>query len=185
MSGLRVVYVGRLVEEKGVRELVETVLKVRGCSLRIIGAGPERVVLERNFSAQSDRIEFLGQLGAEEVRKQIRMSDVLVLPSRATDFVVEQFGLVLLEAMAEGTAVIASEVGGIPEVVGDCGYLYDQDKPWLLAEILTKLAADDSLLEEFSRRAAARFKEWEPEAVGKRLVAFWEPLLRTDDDSYS
>lgn len=112
-----VVYAGRLVPEKGVRELIEVAGRhLVGAGLLVVGDGPDRAALEaaaRRLGA-TDRIRFVGAVAHAEVLPYLRHADVVVLPSWF-----EERGRVLIEAMAVGTPVVASRTGGIPATVQD------------------------------------------------------------------
>ena len=111
-----VVFVGRLSEEKGVATLVEAWAEARPTGLRlvVIGDGPERAQLQAHAPSS---VEFVGWLDRREVASWLRDARALAFPS----IWYEPFGMVLIEAMATGTPVVASQLGGIPQVVGDGG----------------------------------------------------------------
>lgn len=128
--------------------------------LRLAGEGPLRNELERLSERLSidDRVDFLGMLDRSEVIDLLLGCDVFVLPSRA-----EPFGIVLAEAMMAGRPVVATRVGGIPEVVddGETGFLVEPDDPAELADALGRLAANPRLRRELGeagrRRAETHF----------------------------
>ena len=120
-NGVRtIVFVGQLIPEKGVDLLIEAVRRISArTDLRLflkVAGGPLRSALER-LAAEvlPGQVEFLGQV--EDVPTLFRSADLAVFPSRWQ----EAFGFVVAEAMACGTPVIASDAGGIPEVVGHDG----------------------------------------------------------------
>ncbi len=138
-------YIGRLVESKGVHLLIRAIAKlpghVRGL---IVGRGPAREPLEalaRDLGL-SRRISFLSAVPYAEVPGIMRSMDVLVLPSLATTHWIEQFGRVLIEAMACGTPVVASRLGEIPEVLGGGGVLFEAGDQSALVARLTGLSAN-------------------------------------------
>ncbi len=128
-------FAGNLIERKGVDVLVDAFARLRAegtCDrLVIAGAGPQRDPLGERASVLgvSQAVEFEGPVEAGRLAHLMAAVDVFVLPSRA-----EPLGVVLLEAMACGTPVVASRVGGIPEIVGDrCGVLVEPDDAEALA----------------------------------------------------
>ena len=124
-------YVGRLVPEKGVDVFIEALaLRPELCGV-IAGTGPEREALESLARERgvTDRLTFTGVLAPADAARIIGTLDVLVLPSRTRKNWAEQFGRVLIEAMASDVAVVASDSGAIREVVGDAGMLVREDDP--------------------------------------------------------
>ncbi len=113
-----IVFVGQLIPEKGVDLLIEAVRRISSSTehrllLKVAGAGHQRNALERlAMEVLPGKVEFLGQV--EDVPALFRSADLAVFPSRWE----EAFGLVVAEAMACGTPVVASDAGGIPEVIG-------------------------------------------------------------------
>ena len=106
-------FVGRLVEEKGISVLVKSIKQVKGKSILLIaGDGPLRdeVAIE---AQKSDKIRFVGKLTGEELVKYYNLADVLIIPSIHD----EGFGRVILESLASGTPVIGSDRGSIPEAI--------------------------------------------------------------------
>lgn len=115
----RVLYVGRLSPEKGCEDLVRVgaELKRQGISLELwfIGDGPLKTRIADMSASLGISVRLIGSLPwGEKLFQKMREADVLVLPSRT-----EGLGLVLLEAMSQGVPVVASAVGGIPEIVQD------------------------------------------------------------------
>jgi glycosyltransferase involved in cell wall biosynthesis len=119
-------YIGRLVEEKGVRLLLEAAAGLPGdWRLRLVGGGPLRAELEAqaNQLGIADRVAFIGQIASTDMPPQYHELDVLVLPSLTRPNWKEQFGRVLVEAMASGIPVIGSDSGAIPDVIGEAGII--------------------------------------------------------------
>lgn len=139
---VRLLGVGRFVAKKGFRYLIETaaILKQRGINfeLRIIGNGP----LDSELRAHADQLQlqdyvfFLGQKSITEVRAAMADADMVIVPSITTDTGdMEGLPVVIMEAMATGAAVIASEHAGIPEIVvpGETGFLTPERDPESIA----------------------------------------------------
>lgn len=122
----RFVSVGRLSPEKGQVLLIEAAAALRDAGVQariaLLGDGPSRAAIEQRIRelGVEDRIELLGWRGSDEVRRIVAASHAMVLPSFA-----EGIPVVLMEAMALGRPVIATYVGGVPELVqpGDSGWL--------------------------------------------------------------
>ncbi len=141
---LRVGYAGRLVSEKGVHVLLEA---LAGLSFpwqaSIVGEGPERPALEalaRRLGI-AERVEFVGRLRSTDMPAWYAGIDVLVLPSLRRPNWMEQFGRVLIEAMAMEAVVIGSDCGEIPRVIGEAGLIFPEGDARALREHLGRLAA--------------------------------------------
>jgi len=122
----------------------------------LVGDGPDRGELERQAGALAPgRVRFVGFVPHAEVPAWLAAADVLVLPS-----VYEELGSVLLEAMAAGLPVVATSVGGIPEVLGDAGRLAAPGDPAALAAAVDHVLGDPALaarLGEAARQRATAF----------------------------
>jgi glycosyltransferase involved in cell wall biosynthesis len=129
-------YVGRLVPEKGIDVFIEALALRPDIFGVIAGGGPEREALEALARERgvADRLTFTGVLAPNDAARIIGALDVLALPSRTRKNWAEQFGRVLIEAMASDVAVVASDSGAIHEVVGDAGVLVREDDPKELAD---------------------------------------------------
>jgi glycosyltransferase involved in cell wall biosynthesis len=135
-------YVGRLVEEKGVDLLLKAAASLSGhWRLCILGEGPFRSDLGRLSKelGLAGRVSFRQPLPSSEMPAHYRELDVLVLPSRTRPKWKEQFGRVLIEAMASGTPVIGSSCGEIPNVVDQAGLLFPEGDAGALAAHLKLL----------------------------------------------
>ncbi|WP_324718209.1 glycosyltransferase [Carboxydochorda subterranea] len=141
-------YVGRLVPEKGVATLLKAAALLEGAwHVVVIGQGPERPALEelaRQLGIHH-RVSFLGALGHSDLPGYLSAMDVLVLPSLTTPRWKEQFGRVLIEAMACGVPAVGSSSGEIPRVVGDAGLVFREGDSNDLARCLRLLQSDSML----------------------------------------
>src|SRR5438094_232785 len=161
-----VLFVGRLVERKGVAHLIDAVARLGDDrpSLEIIGDGPERAALEARVNALgiADRVVFRGQVTTEELRRSYARAAVFVLPSvldaRGDT---EGLGVVLLEAMNYGTPVVASRVGGIPDIVEDgvSGLLVPPGDADALAAAVRRLRDDPALARRLGEAGRRRLQE--------------------------
>jgi len=136
-QGFLAVVVGRLIPEKGHDWLLkawgQVVKKLPEARLLVVGDGPLRKSLQEQAGPG---VAFAGWLDHEEALQTIAAADVLVCPSRH-----EGFGLVLLEAMALNTPIVASDIGPLPEIVGDAGVLVPLDNEDALAGALLTMAS--------------------------------------------
>jgi glycosyltransferase involved in cell wall biosynthesis len=153
------------------------VLSRHAVELNIIGSGPrldEYAGLARTLQIM-DQVHFLGHVEHGKLPAHYAKADLLVLPSR-----MESFGLVLVEAMACGLPVVATRVGGIPEVVEDgvTGLLVPPNDPEALAEGINSLLEDPDRMKAMGARGRERAKEhftWD--TVAKRLVSLYTEVL--------
>ncbi len=155
LRGFVIGYAGRLVEEKGVKDLLQACQNMPSdWNLLLIGDGPWRSKIEEHASRDRlfDRLRFVGYVPHEEVPRFLQACDILVLPTkRGPKGFIEQFGLVLAQAMACGVPVVGSDNGAIPEVIGDSRRIFPEGDSEALSNILTELMEDFSYREEVSR----------------------------------
>lgn len=173
-------YVGRLVPEKGVDLLLEALAGLKGAwRLAIVGAGPERGRLEalaRRVGAM-ERVSFEGALPSLQMPLLYRKLDVLVLPSRSRPNWIEQFGRVLVEAMACGVPVVGSSCGEIPHVVGDAGLIFPEGDVEALQGRLALLMENPALRAELAARGRERvLRCFTQDQVAARTVAVYREL---------
>ena len=173
-------YVGRLVPEKGIDDLIAAFSKLQqpGATLSIIGNGPYRRPLEELIDQLhvGARVQFAGPLRHGDVASKLHRLDILVLPSRTTSRWVEQFGHVLVEGMAAGTAVVGSDSGAIPDVIGEGGQVFPEGDRDALCSILDALCAP-AVLQDYRRRARIRAHDYTHDVVAANLVAFWQTVV--------
>jgi len=152
-------YVGRLVEEKGVHILLWAVAGLSGdWQLRILGSGPQRSHLE-SLAAELDiaeRVRFEEWVPSTQMPDYYNQLDVLVVPSLTRSNWKEQFGRVLIEALACGVPVVGSDSGEIPNVIGEAGLVFAEGDERALRARLSQLMADPVLREELAQRGRAR-----------------------------
>ena len=139
--GRGVLYAGRLSSEKGVDVLVDAVRHLPlGLPVTIAGDGPDREALEKQAADRgvADRITFLGRVPAAELHEQMRAAAMVVVPSRWY----ENQPMTVLEAYGCGRPVVASDLGGLPELVEDgvTGVLVPHQDPEALAAAIRRLA---------------------------------------------
>jgi N-acetyl-alpha-D-glucosaminyl L-malate synthase BshA len=142
--------------------------------LLLVGDGPDRGRAEQSASEEgvSDRVWFLGK--QDSVAELLACSDLFLLPSES-----EAFGLVALEALACGVPVIATRVGGIPEVVtdGDTGYLAPVGDVDGMAEAGVRILRDAELWNRMSTAANASAERFSADRVVPMYEAFYQEVL--------
>jgi glycosyltransferase involved in cell wall biosynthesis len=171
-----VLFVGALVEAKGVRTLLRAVRGVPGLQIELVGP-PDPVFLASlatEREALGERLAVRGACSPDEVDRALARADLFVLPSRR-----EGFPIGLLEAMAVGLPVIATPVGAVPEIVrtGVDGLLVPVDDEPALMQALTQLATDRALRSRLGVAGRARVTaDFAASVVVPRLVALWTEL---------
>ncbi|ELZ51161.1 group 1 glycosyl transferase [Halorubrum distributum JCM 9100] len=169
-------FVGGLQPYKGLDDLAAALDDVTTeCHVVIAGDGPERTQLERAFR---DQATFLGAVPYEQIPAFYRRIDALVLPSHT-----EGLPRVVLEAQATATPLIATRVGGLPEVVedGETGLLVDPRSPEQLATAINELSSDAALrtrLGDNGRRAVVESCSWE--TMYERYEQFLETIVSSE-----
>lgn len=152
-------YVGRMIESKGLISLIDAVAGLRGdWELRLVGEGPLRPRLEILVEKRGlvDRVVFVPYTASVEIPHRLRELDVLVLPSLTTPNWKEQFGRVLVEAMACEVAVVGSDSGEIPHVIGDAGLIFPEGNADALRQCLAALMDDEELRSRLAKSGRER-----------------------------
>ena len=172
-------FLGRLVEEKGLRLLMSILSKTASpWRAMFVGMGPLETEL-RNWAANfGDRVRIVTGVDHQRVPAYLNAMDILCAPSQTTPRWREQFGRMIVEAFACGIPVIASNSGEIPYVVGDAGIIADErDEVLWTAALATLLESPDRRRELASRgldRARTRF-DWR--IVARQHLDFFDELL--------
>jgi colanic acid/amylovoran biosynthesis glycosyltransferase len=179
-----VLHVGRLVEKKGTKVLIEAVAGIAGATLAIIGDGPLRGALERQARELGDRVRFLGALRSEEVANWMRRASVLAAPSMtAADGDAEGLPNVVVEAAASGLPVVGTHHSGIPEVIqeGISGFLVPENDAGALAARLSDVLGSESRQNEMgiaARRLAER--KFSRQLLTERLESIYDEVAGLD-----
>jgi len=175
----RIVFVGRLVEKKGVSVLLEALrlLVEDRYDLRVVGDGPMRSQLTRESSGLS--ATFTGVLGREALAAELGSASIAVFPSvPAASGDQDGLPVALLEAMSVGCAVVASDLPGLRDAVEDgvSGLLVTPGSAEELAAALRRLLGDPQLRDQLGRSASARAEGFSVEAIGGRYVALLDEV---------
>ena len=171
-------FIGRVVAEKGVDTLVEAVEKL-DARLLIVGDGAEVAVLRtRTAGWPAGKVTFAGAVRDADVPHYLACLDVLVLPSRTTPSWAEQFGHVLIEAMAAGVPVVGSSSGAIPEVIGDAGLVFAEGDVESLRRRLEEILGEHALRARLVAAGRARVERCYTNArVAAEQVAIYRRLV--------
>ncbi|MGC8784183.1 MAG: glycosyltransferase [Armatimonadota bacterium] len=177
----RIGYLGRLVPAKGIDVLLESLKSLPSdCEVWIAGEGDESPWRERAEQlGVAQRVHWLGAIPSTHVAGFLRQLHVLVLPSRTTPRWKEQFGRVLVEAMACGVPVIGSDSGEIPRVIGEGGLIFREGDAHHLAQQIRVLSEQTELRLELSQAARERaVRQFSMKKVAAEYVAFWESVMK-------
>jgi glycosyltransferase involved in cell wall biosynthesis len=154
------VYIGRLVDKKGVDVLLEALVRVPSARMQVIGDGPDRAALIALAArlGVADRVRFFGKLPKREVFAALARAHAVVIPSKVgAGGDMEGTPVVLCEAMAAGVPVVASDLGGLGECIDDgiTGLLVPPDDVDALSATLAKVLNGSVDLDAVGRAAAA------------------------------
>ena len=169
IDGFALGVAGRLTAQKALGDTLEALARVPDVALLVLGDGPERAELERRAGelGLADRVRFLGAGTRDDVIALFRAVDAALLTSAW-----ENLPHTLLEALATGTPVIATAVGGIPEVVrdGENGLLVPPRDIAAIASAIDRLVHDDALRASLAAAAAPSVEELAEPRILRRIV---------------
>lgn len=182
----RILFVGRLEPMKGIDTLLEafavTLRRAQGdradarIHLRVVGAGSERTRLE-SLVAQlgiADRVTFAGAVKHDTVAREYAQAEIFCGLSRS-----EALGNVFLEAQAARCAVVATNVGGIPDIVknGETGLLVPPDDPQAAADAIMRFLGDADLRRRFGEAGKANAAAYDWDEIAAKYAAVYDGLL--------
>jgi len=174
-------YVGRLTSAKGLGDLVAATELLRmsqpaiHARILVVGDGPEK----GRLSALAPQVVVVSPGGASATLPYYRAMDVLVLPSRTQRDWKEQFGRVLIEAMASMVPVVGSDSGAIPEVVGNAGLIFPEGDVRQLAALLRTLAEQPELRVKLGERGRDRvMKHYTVGRIAQRTLEVYAERCR-------
>ncbi|PIZ98702.1 MAG: hypothetical protein COX77_03725 [Candidatus Komeilibacteria bacterium CG_4_10_14_0_2_um_filter_37_10] len=167
------VYVGRISKEKGVATLLQVAAQLPRSRFVIVGEGPARVSLQKQYALTN--VEWLGQQSSDKISKIIGQARALLIPSEWP----ENCPLVILESFATGTPVIASNIGGIPELVIDQfnGLLFKSGDQMALQQNIEKISSQVQLREQLRQGASNSFSQYTFAIYYQKLMSIYESLL--------
>jgi glycosyltransferase involved in cell wall biosynthesis len=173
-------FIGRLVEEKGIRDLLDALdlLGAQAPFLTVWGAGPLEPLVLKWLRDPSHRGNFGGALDLGDVSRALESCDLLAVPSKSTRDWTEQFGRILVEAMWANCPLLAYRSGAIPEVVGDAGELVPEGDIVALSDGLSGLSSDESRRRTLAARGRVRVRDhYHPDVLAEKLVRLWSGVL--------
>ena len=173
---LNILFVGRFEERKGLIHLLKAYHRLRkrkvDARLLVVGAGPKEREYRRFVGLRGIRdVEWLGRVSDEDKVRYFASADIYCAPNTGQ----ESFGIVLLEAMAAGVPIVASDIHGFKKVVerNVQGLLVEPKTPRALAAALYRLARDPDLRHEMGDAGRARAPEFTWDRVTERIVDFY------------
>ena len=183
-------FVGRFVPEKGLMTLASALEKIpdKPWKWLLLGRGPMEADLKAWAAERGwrDRLVFVESVPHDCVYRYINLANVLVLPSETTYAFktltavgwIEQFGHVLIEAMACQVPVIGSDSGEIPHVIADAGLVFPEKQAEALADCLRSLLEKPELARELGEKGYARaIEKYTNRALARELLDFYQQLL--------
>ena len=168
----RLLFMGRLVPQKGVDVLFEALAGIQdvpGLEARVLGDGPMRASLEQHPLVRRGIVRMLGW--QSDPGPHLAWCSLVVMPSRW-----EGFGLVMVEALASGRPVVASEVDSLPSLVGDAGWLVMPDQPRELARAIEQALRDPDDLRARAARGPSRAAAHGSDTMVARYADLWREL---------
>ena len=174
-SPFRVGYVGRIETRKGIFTLLTAMQRVDGATLTFVGAGPDEARLRTAIDVRDlgDRVRIQGFVDHEELPSLYRSLDVVVVPSIANRSWTEQFGRVVIEAMASGVPVIVSDAGSLPEVAAGAGLIVPEADPARLADAIIQIRDDPELRCDLRSRGLRRAQDFSWARIGADQAALY------------
>ncbi|MBE9065703.1 glycosyltransferase [Leptolyngbya cf. ectocarpi LEGE 11479] len=186
-DSLRIGFVGRIAHQKGIDTLIETAYLLKQQDhrfhLQICGSGVDVdtfQTLARDYNLE-DHVTWRGGVSHDEVPQEIAKMDVLVLPSRTVSTWKEQFGHVLIEAMAMGIPVVGSTCGEIPNVIGKSALVFPEGDAHALTKILARFIQDRDWWQQMSQYSLKRIDQhYSHQRIAERSIGLWRSVLETD-----
>ncbi len=180
-TGLAIGFVGRLVPERGLDLLFRACVNLAGkWTLTVIGTGPSQEELEglAQRLGIAARISWLGALPRQAMDQIWPKLDCIVLPSRTTERWVMTAGQAAIHAMANGVAVVGTNSGALPEIVGKGGRIVPEEDVPALTAVLQELYADRAACERLGSAGRRRIaEEFSDAAIAAKMLAFWRTLV--------
>jgi glycosyltransferase involved in cell wall biosynthesis len=173
-------FLGRLTPGKGIELLIRSFMQVpvQSARLRIGGAGHADYVRRLRAGSDDSRIEFVGYIAREQFYQSV---DVVIVPSLHN----EALGRVILEAYAYGCPVVASNRGGIPEIVtvGQTGFLFDPSDESQLVDLLTMFALRPDLVGTLTQNCLNRATDFQESTIAESYLRVYEHGLSSVNNS--
>lgn len=174
-----IVYVGRLVERKGVEYLIRAMHNV-DAKLHIYGDGPNYQALLKESEKYNGKVKFFGPKTHDELIEIYKTADIVAVPSITTkNGECEGLPVVVLEALATGTPIVATVNGGIPEAITDRvnGMLVNERSSEELAQAINELIENQDLYKHIKQNGIQTAKKYSYQYLTKRYINIYEEVL--------
>lgn len=171
------VFLGRLVSDKGADLLLQALhgLKTDGLplALTLVGSGPEEEQLKAQARALGLEVDFAGAKTGVELARILNAHRLMVVPSRWA----EPFGIVALEGIACGCAVVGSQAGGLPDAIGPCGVTFPNGDAGALAAAIRELWTEPGRCEALQAAAPEHLARHTAQAVAAAYLEIFQKLV--------
>ncbi|MEP6686325.1 MAG: glycosyltransferase family 4 protein [Verrucomicrobiota bacterium] len=173
------IFLGRLVSEKGIDVLLEALARLRTralfACLTIVGTGPEQSAMQQMAErlGLGDQVTFAGPKRGEELVSLLRGHRILVIPSRYD----EPFGVVALEGIACGCIAVGSSGGGLSEAIGPCGLTFPNGDAGALARVLEQLLRQPDEQQGLAANAPQHLAKFHPAVIAEAYLALFRSKL--------
>lgn len=179
------VFVGRLIADKGMEVLLDALVLLRDIGLRprltVVGDGDDakHLACKSNDLELTDQVEFIGRKSGQTLAAILNAHRILVVPS----LVLESFGIVALEAIACGCLVVGSEGGGLKEAIGPCGVTFPVGSGSALAKVLSGLLLSPETWPQYCEPAADHLRKHAASAVATAYLDTIKELMTRSGNS--
>ena len=184
LDGPIIGYVGRFIPEKGIHVLLKAIEMVPRSSwggVVFLGSGPlEGVIRDWAQRLGINKKVFVGLANHNDVPEYMGSLDLIVAPSQTAKNWREQFGRMLIEAMASGVPIITSDSGEIPYTVGDAGIVLPESDFWEFGQAIQKLLSDSAMRSGLINRGLKRAKYYSVVELSNKYSEFWRRSFSID-----
>lgn len=180
---LTIGFVGRMLPGKGLNILADALERISSddWKLLVVGNGPEREPFTQKLRELNliQRAQFTGAVNYDRMPELFQQIDLLIVPTQTTPRIREQFGRVIVEAMASGVPVIGSTCGAIPEVIDKAGVVFPEGDAEALATAIQRLLSGEDLRAELARAGRERVEQhYSWERVAGQMYELFREVLR-------